>query len=201
MSQVNQHSIDGSISTTHSADILNSVCPILRQYDISPTSIDLCIPDALLRCHVETLSQFFRIWRQVHSTTVCYFCIFRAPEKVLPCGHYLCDRCIQLSGDQNCPATFSFRITYCPLRQEPFNDTRIILEPPSAGTRILSLDGGGCRGVILLETLQVISQSLKQFGIHQNIYKNFDLCFGTSAGKPLDGYPRYHGLTIQVQVH
>lgn len=51
--------------------------------------------------------------------------------------------------------------------------------PKLAGARILSLDGGGVRGIVELETLRRLEQ---QIGLDLAIGDFFDLIVGTSAG-------------------
>ena len=53
------------------------------------------------------------------------------------------------------------------------------LKPPTAGIRILSIDGGGVRGIIPLESLSLLQQLL---GPDCPIQELVDLGFGTSAG-------------------
>ncbi|KAI9701837.1 MAG: hypothetical protein M1836_001181 [Candelina mexicana] len=55
----------------------------------------------------------------------------------------------------------------------------VAFKPPSAGVRILTLDGGGIRGVAELEILRLIEQAL---GGRIPIQAFFDLIVGTSAG-------------------
>lgn len=54
------------------------------------------------------------------------------------------------------------------------------ISPPTAGARILSLDGGGIRGIILLVMLQKLEGRLCGFGLP--IRSFFDFVCGTSAG-------------------
>ncbi|KAK0866001.1 hypothetical protein LTR87_015181 [Friedmanniomyces endolithicus] len=55
----------------------------------------------------------------------------------------------------------------------------IRLKPPTAGVRVLSVDGGGVRGIIPLEFLHLLQRS---FGSSCRIQDLFDLALGTSAG-------------------
>jgi hypothetical protein len=53
------------------------------------------------------------------------------------------------------------------------------LKPPTAGVRILCIDGGGVRGIIPLSTMGLL-QTLAGTDFH--VQDLFDLKFGTSAG-------------------
>ena len=57
---------------------------------------------------------------------------------------------------------------------------RVTLKPPTAGIRILSVDGGGVRGVVPLEFLNILQDTI---GPECPIQDLFDLAFGTSSGK------------------
>jgi hypothetical protein len=58
------------------------------------------------------------------------------------------------------------------------------LDPSHAPKRILSLDGGGIRGVLTLEYLEIIEETLKQRYANENLLlcDYFDLIGGTSTG-------------------
>ena len=54
-----------------------------------------------------------------------------------------------------------------------------MLKPPTAGVRILCIDGGGIRGVIPLEFLGLLQGDI---GPECPIQDFFDMAFGTSSG-------------------
>ena len=54
------------------------------------------------------------------------------------------------------------------------------IKPPTAGSRILSIDGGGIRGVVPLEFLHLLQGIL---GPSLSLLDLFDQAFGTSSGK------------------
>jgi patatin-like phospholipase/acyl hydrolase len=58
----------------------------------------------------------------------------------------------------------------------------IAIFPKLAGVRILSLDGGGVRGIVELETLRRLEWHI---GLDLPIGNFFDLIVGTSAGKTI----------------
>ncbi|KAF9892309.1 hypothetical protein FE257_002086 [Aspergillus nanangensis] len=116
------------------------------------------------------------------SHTACYACLVEPPEHALPCGHILCTPCVRIFGSQL--GKNVFEIVACPLH---FDEAEgqcpqgwvVSLKPPHAGTRILTLDGGGIRGIVELMLLQQIEKTLG-YGLY--IQDFFDLIVGTSTG-------------------
>lgn len=87
------------------------------------------------------------------------------------------------SGNQMQGEVHSFRLHNCPLCQAPIDEFRAVFKPPTAGIRILSIDGGGIRGVIPLAALKRIQLAFTQTtGIKGPIQNHFDLALGTSSG-------------------
>jgi hypothetical protein len=117
-------------------------------------------------------------WAQLESNRTCLCCIRRSPEHVLACGHAFCDICIRIFGTTQCSIESHFTLHVCVLCNHQVSST-VVLKPATAGIRILSIDGGGVRGVIPLEFLQLIQDAL---GPKCPIQEFFDLAFGTSAG-------------------
>ncbi|KAL8939686.1 MAG: hypothetical protein Q9216_003226 [Gyalolechia sp. 2 TL-2023] len=58
-------------------------------------------------------------------------------------------------------------------------EVKVRLKPPTAGVRILSIDGGGVRGVVPLESLSLLQN---QLGPDLPLDSLFDQAFGTSSG-------------------
>jgi hypothetical protein len=57
------------------------------------------------------------------------------------------------------------------------------LKPPTAGVQLLSINGGGIRGVLPLKALAGIEDTFSRLtGIKGPIQEHFDLAIGTSAG-------------------
>jgi hypothetical protein len=73
-----------------------------------------------------------------HST--CFGCLFHTPAHVLPCGHVICDACLDDFSDQN---GLMRAIRNCPLCSEGAQAIPWIhnKQPRQASPRILSLDG------------------------------------------------------------
>ncbi|KAG0559371.1 hypothetical protein KC19_10G099700 [Ceratodon purpureus] len=107
---------------------------------------------------------------------VCVSCMVDLPTEMLSCGHIICAMCAKevtteprLSKiiDLRCPVCLSPNSKWYP------NDL-----PPLAGYRILSLDGGGVRGIVELLALQEIMSYFPEMHIEDL----FDIVIGTSTG-------------------
>ncbi|KAI0903577.1 hypothetical protein F4823DRAFT_635572 [Ustulina deusta] len=114
------------------------------------------------------------------SHSACFSCLRGLPEFILPCGHILCQPCVQAYGRNTSRTTIE--ISRCPLHvrealaKEPYVFS---LKPSRAGVRILSLDSGGVGTLVELCVLRAIQKLL---GPKLPIQKFFDLIVGTSAG-------------------
>lgn len=110
------------------------------------------------------------------SYTECFTCLLRTPEHLLDCGHSICDTCVVIhsAGTGTCP--YEYVIKDCLLCGARVSNV-INLQPPTAGYRILSLDGGGVRGIVELELLQALENEMQI-----NLVDCFDLIVGTSSG-------------------
>lgn len=135
--------------------------------------------------HRETLANHRQVWRGLRSEITCFSCLARGPEKGLPCGHAVCEICIQVFGHSALMEPHTFVIDRCPLCGTGFSDFKAQIKPPTAGIRVLSIDGGGIRGVVPLSTLHELEKSINQLaGLSYPIQENFDLAYGTSSGRP-----------------
>ncbi|QDS77600.1 hypothetical protein FKW77_001933 [Venturia effusa] len=137
--------------------------------------------------HRDTLHDFYNdlkneqsISEHFSSHTACYACLLEPPEHILPCGHVLCTPCVRLFGRSSDPN--EIRIQECPLEGKPADTQwpwKICTKPKSAGVRVLTLDGGGMRGIVELETLRAIEDAMD---VNLPIQCFFDLIVGTSTG-------------------
>lgn len=111
-----------------------------------------------------------------HST--CLSCLVSPAEHCLPCGHVLCTPCVKDFGKRKGP--LAVEMEFCPLHKAtPSSWLKVVpLKPEHAGSRVLSLDGGGVRGILILMTLQQLQSDLGDIPI-QNF---FDFMIGTSTG-------------------
>lgn len=114
------------------------------------------------------------------SHTICCSCLFEPPEHALPCGHIICTSCLKTYGKAHLKG--HVEISECPLekREAHFRKAwHVNLKPMNCGVRVLTLDGGGVRGIVELEILKQVE---KELGGAINIQSFFDLIVGTSTG-------------------
>ncbi|RII24876.1 hypothetical protein CUC08_Gglean005691 [Alternaria sp. MG1] len=130
--------------------------------------------------HRETLRTNHTHMASLKSHRTCFSCFLRMPEKVLTCGHALCDPCIRIFGTRCRSERNTFEIIDCILCGVNFMSHKFRFVPPTAGIRMLSIDGGGVRGVIPLVFLQQLDRTLAPLGCA--IKDHFDFVCGTSAG-------------------
>ncbi|KAI0005731.1 FabD/lysophospholipase-like protein [Xylariaceae sp. FL0662B] len=114
------------------------------------------------------------------SYSACLCCLRELPECALPCGHVLCLPCIEIYGSRTSKTTIE--ISRCPLHVRDIIASPpwvIMTKPRYAGTRVLSLDGGGIRGIV---QLQVLRELEKVLGPDLPIQLFFDLIVGSNTG-------------------
>ncbi|KAK5163070.1 uncharacterized protein LTR77_011005 [Saxophila tyrrhenica] len=130
--------------------------------------------------HIRNLD-LFRLemrWEKAKCNSSCLFCIFGRPQHVLHCGHAICDVCVQRLGHAESGMEYSYRVEVCALCRTPAQ-LKVVLKPPTAGIRILSIDGGGARGIVPLQFLKLLQAEIGRGG---SIQDYFDVAVGTSAG-------------------
>lgn len=130
--------------------------------------------------HAAQLAELRPYLSQIFSDKTCLCCAHRTPEKALTCRHSLCDECIRIFGRRSLSGKYCYVLENCLLCGErhlgqPFRQT-----PPTAGIRLLTLDGGGTRSIIELVFLDRFQKRLKK--LHIRITDAFDFVCGTSAG-------------------
>jgi hypothetical protein len=127
--------------------------------------------------HRRKISAFKRNWLTIRSSKTCFVCIRGRPQYRLPCGHIICDNCVRRYGDKS--DLWAFDIHHCFLCGLETSGANIKVRPPTATARLLSIDGGGVRGIIPLIVLQALEERI---GLPYPVQGNFDFVFGTSAG-------------------
>ncbi|KFY80531.1 hypothetical protein V499_00606 [Pseudogymnoascus sp. VKM F-103] len=71
---------------------------------------------------------------------------------------------------------------------------RYVVRPPTATARLLSIDGGGARGIIPLVFLQALEERI---GLPYPVQGNFDFVFGTSSGGIIALALSQKGLSVE----
>jgi hypothetical protein len=132
--------------------------------------------------HLRTLQRMRDQFANMKTNRFCLCCLMRMPEKVLKCGHSICDPCVAIFGERN-PHQYKYSLSTCMLCGFQGYDQRFSLIPPTAGIRMLSFDGGGVRGIVPITILRYIEKKLAPFNC--NLCDFFDGVFGTSTGKRL----------------
>lgn len=130
--------------------------------------------------HRQTLREHHPHLAKLKSFRSCFCCFTQMPEKVIACGHALCDTCVKIFGTPSRTERNSYGLTECVLCGVNYQKVVFRFVPPTAGIRRLSVDGGGVKGIIPLMFLQHIDTRLAPLGLPVQDY--FDMVFGTSAG-------------------
>lgn len=168
--------------------IFRNLCERLQiDYQQLKESVGQSLPDQ----HRQRLEGMHSYLTPLKSHRTCLCCLLQAPEKVLSCGHAICDVCVRTFGSTNPEAHNTFAFSHCLLCGQSNQKSEIALVPATAGVRLLSIDGGGIRGVVPLVFLQHLQDSFNELQVP--LRDLFDFVSGTSAGKirSLPMYIRY----------
>jgi Patatin-like phospholipase len=113
---------------------------------------------------------------EIRSLKSCFGCLQGLPSIILACGHSFCLDCIRDLAGAHTPL-HRLTTTHCPFHRslQAFSPR---LLPVESGYRILSLDGGGVKGLAQLIVLGRIERKCFDIPITQL----FDLIVGTSIG-------------------
>jgi len=118
-----------------------------------------------------------------NGSNICYACFFGRPEYRLPCNHAICAICVQdfdeTPKESGYPGLHIHRSCVVCLASGDGWPYEMRVKPRLAGVRILSLDGGGVRGIVELVVLKKLEE---QTGLGIPLGSFFDLMVGTSAG-------------------
>ncbi len=149
---------------------------IFRLFEFEPES------ESALSQHVKCLERLWPHMSSLKSFKSCLSCLMFSPEKVMHCGHAICNICVRRLGKPSKEHKHSFVIECCPLCGfvQPKEQRSFTLIPPTAGIRVLCLDGGGVRGVIPLVFMNRIERELGWLG--SPVSDLYDYVCGTSAG-------------------
>lgn len=156
-------------------DVQRSLSQGLSQLETNPELY------SALHQHRQCLQTLRSNFLRLKSFKSCLSCLMSMPEKVFDCGHAICNLCIRRLGQRARNEKHTFRITECVLCGQTQSKATFSLIPPTAGIRILCIDGGGIRGVIPLTFLQFMEKELSFIGCA--LQEHFDYVCGTSAGE------------------
>ncbi|KAK0737279.1 hypothetical protein B0T21DRAFT_364796 [Apiosordaria backusii] len=143
---------------------------------------DLLVDSSVLALRRELTSEIKPLFTHLFSTKTCLSCLLSSPDHVLSCGHAYCPRCIQELSTPSQWKECAFDIHSCILcdYQDPNHNQTIQFKPRCAGVRILTLDGGGVRGIVELGLVQALEQEIGLTNLR--LAEMFDLIVGTSTG-------------------
>jgi len=132
--------------------------------------------------HLASLQHFRQCWGSIFSNQTCFSCLCRKPEHAFKCGHTICDVYFRRFGIRSLRSPLSYNLRGC-IYCGTSGHIEAKFKPPTAGLRMLSLDGGGSRVVISLLLLTSLMLRM-EMGIGDMKYV-FDMIGETSAGKLL----------------
>ncbi|KAK2469095.1 hypothetical protein H9L39_19363, partial [Fusarium oxysporum f. sp. albedinis] len=138
-------------------------------------------------------------WRSHKVHNYCPACILRRPEYGLPCGHMYCEYDIRRLGRKIGRETYA--VEECTCCQARFTDVVFKFRPKTKGIRVLALDGGGVRGIIMLQCLHMLQSMLWVFLPGMPIIDLFDVCAGTSSGEVEAGGVKKSGICALSLAH
>ncbi|RPA84531.1 hypothetical protein BJ508DRAFT_323445 [Ascobolus immersus RN42] len=126
------------------------------------------------------IKPFFCSYTSLRSDHMCLMCLAEVTKYSLRCAsaHAICEPCLKSFGTTKNMVYYD--LLYCPLCGEkpnvPYSFTVTI---PEVSPCILSLDGGGIRGIVQLEALRAIERTI---ALDVPVREFFDLIIGTSCG-------------------
>ncbi|KAK7928494.1 hypothetical protein PG985_005492 [Apiospora marii] len=128
--------------------------------------------------HRSNLCQFRKEYSGLFSDVTCFSCVRRPPQFSLPCGHMICENCVRVFG-QDTKSPWGFCLKACILCGKSVGDIEIGMRPDTASVRVLSIDGGGTRGIAPLVFIETLQECI---GLPCPVQRHFDLIYGTSSG-------------------
>lgn len=173
--QLLEHTVDSKHvdSVPQASDVRLHMDKAVSKY----LSADACVT----RTHLASLSGHHAFFtQQSHPKRLCTGCLFAYWDDVLLCRHGFCKACTH-NHFPKWKHSARLQIKHCPACLESFcRPFDVKIQPPTAGGRVLSLDGGGVKGAIELEILREISVLV---GAHLPLDSFFDMAIGTSIGE------------------
>ena len=151
-----------------------------KRLQIDYQQLKRCLDQSLhnqYRQRLENMHSYLNLLKS-HRSCLCY--LLRALEKFLSCSYTIYDVCVRIFGSTNPEARNTFVLSYCLLYRQSNRESDIVLMPATAGARLLSIDRGGIRGVILLVFLQYLQASFNELEVP--LRDLFDFVSRTLAG-------------------
>jgi hypothetical protein len=149
------------------------------------------------QAHLINSRRYSKLFEPVKTNLTCLTCLRHKPEHVKACGHSLCDNCVRIFGNGVIGFEHQFVVPSCIPCQDQ-SSLVVQLKPPTAGVRILCIDGGGVRGIIPLKTMALLQSLVGPDILIQDL---FDLKFGTSAGWTPSLNTMFPLLTLYRRTH
>ncbi|KAM9874547.1 hypothetical protein VDGL01_11377 [Verticillium dahliae] len=148
--------------------------------------------------HLRLLKSFKSRWLQAHSTRVCLSCLSHIPQHGLPCGHVHCDNCVWDYGRPSDKDPWTTLYSECHLCDSLLPEEAVIRRhPPTAGVGVFCLDGGGVRGIVSLEILKRIHDSIK---LPIPLTRFIKVFFGISSGGLITAELCLNGSTVDQAI-
>lgn len=154
--------------------VVNQISPEGAIMNPRPSAADV------LGHRAEVLRGLDNNWAGIHSYKTCFTCLSCVPDHVLPCGHAFCEGCVHDFGELTEDTKAEVVIASCVWCKMAFCPAQVVqTKPLCAGIRILTLDGGGIRGILELALLKLVEDQI-DLGVGIQVF--FDLIVGTSTG-------------------
>ncbi|KAL2065945.1 hypothetical protein VTL71DRAFT_3615 [Oculimacula yallundae] len=127
------------------------------------------------------LQRYMQFWIELQSNKSCFGCLLHPPDHMLECGHAFCQHCVRELGFPSDYFEHGWVLNSCILCQTSWQDGRNLfrLHPACAGVRVLTLDGGGIRGIVEISLLEKLQEKID---LDVPLREFFDLIMGTSTG-------------------
>lgn len=111
----------------------------------------------------------------IHTHHACSVCLVQSSTFTLDCRHGLCSACVAQIGQE--PSPWRFQLARCILCRSP-NQSPLIMKPPTAGLRILQVDG--TRPAAMWQLLRDLRHSTSLNSVP--FWEHFDSAIGIDIG-------------------
>lgn len=163
----------------------NGINDGLKTMDKQIQDLEQSLTGRIWGIHQNNLKRLYRTIPklEVFNLLTCFSCFCQPPIEQLPCGHGICANCLDDIGERDPNAdSRTIYVRSCDLHHRPrsFSSSASFFRIPAhVGRRVLTLDGGGVRGMIGLKVLSAIEA---KFDHKIPIQAHFDLIGGTGPG-------------------